>query len=93
MIMGYYIETGTLKGKAKILCEKHQGESCSNNFPPPDGRILVCVVDNGPFEAAAIIPDEREFDAFNDDDGRSRRWLHLNESKAKELCPRFANKL
>jgi hypothetical protein len=36
---------------------------------------LVCVVDNGPFAAAAYCYSEGEFKEFNRPDGRDKTWL------------------
>lgn len=36
---------------------------------------LVCVVDNGIFEAAGYAFDQREFKDFSYPDGRPKRWL------------------
>ena len=36
---------------------------------------LICVLDNGLFEAAAYMYSEGEFEEFNDIDGRQKTWL------------------
>lgn len=53
----------------------------------------MCVVDNGPFEAAAIGYDEKELDRFKRPDDRPKRWLILTKAKAIELCPEVKEKL
>lgn len=76
--MGYYINNtpeGMLpaKGKAKFLIERLGAR--------PVDKIefqsnLVCVVDNGPFDAAAYAYNQEEFDAFyNDGSTRTKHWL------------------
>ena len=67
--MGYYIECESPKGKAEYLQEKCGGwilplkpESFSDIS---DDKALICVVDNGPFEAAALCFSEEEFIAFS----------------------------
>lgn len=45
---------------------------------------LVCVVNNGFFEAAGYCYSPDELEAFKYPDGRSRTWLHY--PKAKELA-------
>jgi hypothetical protein len=36
---------------------------------------LICVIDNGLFEAAAYMYSEGEFEEFNDIDDRQKTWL------------------
>lgn len=36
---------------------------------------LVCIVDNGPFAAAAWIKDQQEFNRFIQNDGRRKSWM------------------
>jgi len=87
--MGYYIETGTNKGKAEIICEKHGGEiiECPLYFSEiPDDKALICVVDNGIFEAAGYCYSESEFHAFTElSDHRPKTWLIMEKEKAIEL--------
>lgn len=47
--MGYYIETGSNKGKAKWLREN--AKATNDQLP---GTIPIVVLDNGAFEAAGI---------------------------------------
>lgn len=48
----------------------------------PDGHSLVCLVDNGPFTAAAVVDSERDFRDFNDPrDYRPKRWLVVPTEK------------
>lgn len=44
---------------------------------------LICVVDNGPFEAAAYVQDERDLREFSsiEDDFRPRVWLKWDRAK------------
>lgn len=46
---------------------------------PDDGKVfkenLVCVVENGPFDAAGYAYSEREFEAMSYPDGRRKKWL------------------
>ena len=90
--MGYYIQTGTLHGKARAIAEAHNGEivSAPKQWSDiPADKALVCVVDNGPFEAAGVCVDEQEFESFvlTPDSGRQRPrdYVLLDRAKAFEL--------
>ena len=49
---------------------------------PEDG--IVCLVDNGPFRAAAICYNEGEILAFHDpNDSRPKKWFKVSK---KRLC-------
>lgn len=66
--MGYYIQVPENKGKARQLAEMH-GATILPQRPEafedvPDGQALICVVDNGPFEAAALCYSREEFEVF-----------------------------
>ncbi len=61
--MGFYIEVPSPKGKAQQLADLH-GATILPLRPEafedvPEGLALVCVVDNGPFEAVAPGHDQR----------------------------------
>jgi hypothetical protein len=83
--MGKYLNTlptGNLpaKGKSAELL-KNEGVSVINQIPTnlreiPEDKSLICVVDNGYFEAAAFIYDQRELNDFSDPyDKRPKTWL------------------
>ena len=87
--MGYYIETGTLHGKAAFLVDNHGGEivfdykaqECLNL-----GLGVVCVVNNGSFEAAGFMYSQKEFDYFNDPaDSRIKTWVVMDREIAEKL--------
>jgi len=75
--MGYYINQ-TSKGvqlpngdKADYLI-LYGAKEVKAEFQPN----LICVVENGPFDAAGFAYDEKEFNEFNNyRDGRPKRWL------------------
>jgi hypothetical protein len=55
---------------------------------------LLCVVENGPFDAIAIIYDEHECEEFSDpSDGRPKTWLLLDTATVLRACPRAARVL
>ncbi|KKK56068.1 hypothetical protein LCGC14_3068240 [marine sediment metagenome] len=71
----------------------------TTNFPGlmkhPEGRgMYVCLVDNGPFTAAAICYTEQEFDEFNDpSDPRPQTWYVVPRKDIIDVCPEVAGKL
>jgi hypothetical protein len=89
--MGYYINTGHNVGKAEWLIV-NEGAMELMDVPtslselPTELNGLICVVNNGPFEAAGFIYNDRELEAFSDpSDYRDKRWLVLPLERAKEL--------
>jgi hypothetical protein len=92
--MGYYIETALPKGKAAALKDRLGAIEITTDeaqfFIKEDMGAVVCVVDNGPFEAAAYCYNLAEFRVFNNpEDDRPKTWL-LVEDKAKvEALTRF----
>jgi hypothetical protein len=87
--MGYYIERTSkgvplsARGKANQLISDGATElfGFEIRFQPN----LVCVVENGPFDAAGWAFSKDEFNVFNDpNDPRRKRWLI--HPKAEELA-------
>lgn len=91
--MGKYIQ-GPHLGKAKMLLDQHHGKLTLNpptNFNDiPDGKALIVVVDNGPFEAAAHLDNEREFNYWMklsiNNDPRPRTYILLDKILAEQLA-------
>ena len=86
--MGYYIEVPRNKEKAEQLVALHGGEIIAkpDTFDKiPQGKALICIVDNGFFEAAGYCFDSREFSAFAYPDGRPRKWVLMSLKKAEKL--------
>ncbi len=74
--------------KAQQIVDLHGGEIVERPIALidlPDNKALVCVVDNGPFEAAGFAFSENEFAAFCYPDGRPREWVLIDWDKACEL--------
>jgi hypothetical protein len=89
--MGYYIETNGVKNKAEFIVKNYGGIRVTrpSNFNQiASDEALITVVDNGMFEAAALIYDEGEFDAFVNDfsDPRRHEFVLMNKQKAYELA-------
>lgn len=88
--MGYYIETGTLFDKAKIIASDHGGviatfDEAKLAMKDPSKGVIV-VVRNPQFEAAAFAYDEDEFNAFHyGSDPRPRTYVILDRRKAEHL--------
>ncbi len=86
--MGYYIPGPNL-GKAEFLMEKHDAilltsvEQAREAFL--EGLGVICVVNNGPFEAAGYTFSMDELEVFAHLDGRPRRWLAMDKKLAEEL--------
>ena len=86
--MGFYIEGPTF-GKGVNLTINHG----ATQVPKPlvfaevaKDAALICVVDNGMFEAAGFCFDESEFEAFTSPtDYRPKTWYIMDRSKACEL--------
>lgn len=47
----------------------------------PHDKILVCLVDNGPFRAAGLIEDQLDFDDFTESkiDTRPKKWFYISK--------------
>lgn len=88
--MGYYIQ-GPQKGKGAYLERVYGAGWCSEETARSalthPTIVPVCVVDNGPFEAAALAYSEEEFECFaNPEDRRRKRWFLMDRAKAYELA-------
>lgn len=93
--MGYYINT-TMDGQSLGRINKANSlilTSGAVSIPqpksfaevPPD-KALVCVVSNGPFEAAGYCFSEREFEAFTvPTDCRIKQWLLMPKTLVEKL--------
>ncbi len=82
--MGYYINEvdgkplGSNK-KEELIKLGATVIGCPVNFSDvPNGKSLICVVNNYIFEAAGHAYSEREFEAFAEPDGRPRTWLLMD---------------
>lgn len=83
--MGYYVQTGEhLHGKADIICQQFDGLEISQGDAEKAvlaGKgAVICVVDNGPFEAAAYCHSPAEFREFSrPEDDRPKRWVYVED--------------
>lgn len=86
--MGWYInqnskgEAAPAKGKTDFLVS--DGAEVISKPKGPDENLVV-VVDNGPFEAAARVHNQKEYDEFTQvEDSRPKTWLLYD--KAEEVA-------
>jgi hypothetical protein len=85
--MGYYIQTGTNTGKAETIAKKFNGKIIArpNSFSDvPKDKGLICVINNGMFDAAGFVYSEQEFKAFcYGSDTRGKTWVLIPIEDAK----------
>lgn len=92
--MGYYIEVPEHKGKAEQIIRlygarrvSYKEASVYMSTPPPHTEAVICIIDNGPFEAAGFCYDLKEFREFTEDilDPRPRSYLMMDRELAEKL--------
>src|ERR1017187_7269992 len=91
--MGFYIQIDTPKAKANALVIEHDATLLINGPPKweeiPADKALICVVNNGAFEAAALCFDDNELHVFTmPDRGNQRKcwWLLMDKTLAHKLA-------
>lgn len=83
--MGYYLnempngEKLPASGKVQKLLMIDGAELIEE--PQDWEENIVCVVDNGPFEAAAYAYSKNELEVFKYPDGRPKKWLKVPGAK------------
>lgn len=84
--MGYYIETPLSKNKVTQLQKLYKAEivTVPNWSEIPEGKALICVIQNGLFDAAAYCYDQMEFDEFRVD-CRIKDWLLMDKELVEKL--------
>ena len=86
--MGFYIQ-GPATCKAQYIVSEYDGKIIPKpkSFEEVDSKkALVCVVDNGFFEAAGHCFSPKEFIEFSrPDDQRKKTWLVMNKELAEKL--------
>lgn len=51
--------------------------------------VIVCLIDNFSFTAAAVMYNEKEYQEFNTPDGRKKTWYTVPKEKIREICHDF----
>lgn len=89
--MGFYIEVSQTLDKANAMADQHEAVTLDSRPDAiPDDKVLLCVVQNGSFDAIAVAYNNDEADAFDDpSDGRPKTWMLLDKHIARELCPKY----
>ena len=90
--MGYYIDTGTNKGKVQYIINQY-GATKLDDVPLsvrqlPNNLALICVVENEHFDAAVLCHDDQELNRFEAPDAglqRPRTWLTMDKPLAHKL--------
>lgn len=89
--MGYYIQAPSNKGKADFIVNEYGAEIVGTDTEVPEWdkeKAIICVVDNGLFEAAGYAYSPTELTDFALPDRgpqRPRIWLKMDRQKAEEL--------
>lgn len=94
--MGFYINPNNGQKKEEWLREN--ALFLKGNVPEWEvqakDQILVCLVNNGPFTAAGICYNKREYDAFAQrSDTRPKLWFVVRKEKIIEVCPEIEQTL
>ena len=89
--MGFYIP-GPASGKVEHIVNDNGGEvitvdeAAAEMIKVEDKKAVICVVDNGNFDAAAFAYDIQEFNScIEASDYRPKTFLKMDMEKAKEL--------
>lgn len=95
--MGFYIEVPENRNKAEQLKKLYHAQMVlrpASVAEIPKDKILVCVVQNGPFDAIGIVFDQRELEDFSETrTGRPRTWMLLDRELVLKLKPTVADVL
>jgi len=90
--MGLYINP---KNVSKEEWLKENGMSiscCPNHYKENNGYLYVCLVDNGPFSAAGVAYNQKEFmEFFSQTDTRPKKFYAVPIVSLEEVCPDFSD--
>lgn len=83
--MGSYINPQTCS-KEQWLKDNAYEIDIEHTDLRPDGEMAVCLVNNGPFTAAGIIFNRREWKCFTDaGDSRPKKWFSAKIEDLKKV--------
>jgi hypothetical protein len=71
--MGYYIDP---KGETKEQWLERNGERVEPAWPPPDGHVLICLIDNRGSGVGNFSQDVLESSLYRDDSGGCVMTVH-----------------
>lgn len=88
--MGFYIETGTRKGKAAIICRVVDSARIVSELEATqfltEGMGVVMVADKGAFEAAGFLYSPAEFQrALRSTTPATRKFIVMDRDEAERL--------
>ena len=72
--MGWYINPPAQTKESWLL---QHGEQTVGPCEITKTHLPVCLVDNGPFTAAAVCPHTREIEDFTYECGRRKQWFRV----------------
>lgn len=85
-VMGYYIQTGELLGKATFIVNHYGAELVDAPKILPVDKAIICVISNGLFEGAGLCYSQAELEEFRDDKtGRPKVFLLMDKALAIRL--------
>lgn len=73
--MGWYINPPSQSKESWLL---DRDEPTTKPGQITETHLPVCLVNNGPFTAAAVCPNERELAEFAREDGRPKVWFQIS---------------
>jgi hypothetical protein len=83
--MGCYVNPDTEGKEAFLTREGRRVSMADAGLADFVTEFPVCLVDNGPFKAAGVGFDYREYEAFANPDGRKKVWYIVSVDKLKDV--------